>query len=97
MRLLKRDVPQQPTDDKKSSSSSPPPSSAGESRYTPENSTSTEISSSRIDIRHEPVEIVPALPPKQSKYSSSDTAVSGGERTTPALPPRIDGDIEVNG
>ena len=101
MRLLKRDVPQQPTVEDEESSSPPPQPATGTGQQSGGRRDSpSDIQQLGIDGRVD--EAVPALPPKQSKYSteSSTTGGSGviggsGERTTPALPPRIDTDIEV--
>ena len=100
MRLLKRDVPQQPTAEDEDSSSPPPQPATGTGQQSGGRRDSpSDIQQLGMESRVD--ETVPALPPKQSKYSTeSSTTGSGviggsGERTTPALPPRIDTDIEV--
>ena len=99
VRLLKRDVPQQPTAEDEESSSPPPQPATGTGQQSGGRRDSpSDIQQLGIDSRVD--ETVPALPPKQSKYSTESSTGSGviggsGERTTPALPPRIDTDIEV--
>mgnify|MGYP001797470021 CR=1 FL=1 len=100
MRLLKRDVPQQPAAEDEESSSPPPQPATGTGQQSGGRRDSpADIQQLGIESRVD--ETVPALPPKQSKYSteSSNTGsgvIGGsGERTNPALPPRIDTDIEV--
>ena len=100
VRLLKRDVPQQPTAEDEESSSPPPQPATGTGQQSGVRRDSpSDIQQLAIESRVD--ETVPALPPKQSKYSTESSTVSSGviggsgERTTPALPPRIDTDIEV--